>query len=200
MPHWAGEQIRVLIEPNSQIVMFITVAIDFLCSRRTNQGLPIRDREPKIRCRACSISSRLAVGRFNESMLHPQPGVRLRLVQNVLNVATPSAVGGRHGGTWARPPAKAADRLRAKARRSRSDLYPREDIGIGACSKCAFAAPVSGDINAISTLWTPVAEAAAETDGFSLAAMLVLAGLTSVNVLHDEAGVVMLLDHPMRRL
>jgi hypothetical protein len=58
----------------------------------------------------------------------------------------------------------------------------------------------SGDINAISTLWTPVAEAAAETDGFSLAAMFVLAGLTSVNVLHDEAGVVMLLDHPMRRL
>jgi hypothetical protein len=37
----------------------------------------------KIRCRACSISSRLAVGLFDESMLHPQPGVRLRLVQNV---------------------------------------------------------------------------------------------------------------------
>jgi hypothetical protein len=49
-------------------------------------------------------------------------------------------------------------------------------------------------------LWTPVAEAAAETDDFSLAAMFVLAGLTSVNVLHDEAGVVMLLDDPMRRL
>ena len=30
MPHWAVEQIRVLIAPNSQIVMFITVAIDFL--------------------------------------------------------------------------------------------------------------------------------------------------------------------------
>jgi hypothetical protein len=29
MPHWAVEQIRVLIAPNSQIVMFITVAIDF---------------------------------------------------------------------------------------------------------------------------------------------------------------------------
>jgi hypothetical protein len=30
MPHWAVQQIRVLIAPNSQIVMFITVAIDFL--------------------------------------------------------------------------------------------------------------------------------------------------------------------------
>ena len=30
MPYWAVQQIRVLIAPNSQIVMFITVAIDFL--------------------------------------------------------------------------------------------------------------------------------------------------------------------------
>jgi hypothetical protein len=30
MPHWAVQQILVLIAPNSQIVMFITVAIDFL--------------------------------------------------------------------------------------------------------------------------------------------------------------------------
>jgi len=30
MPHWAVEQIRVPMAPNSQIVMFITVAIDFL--------------------------------------------------------------------------------------------------------------------------------------------------------------------------
>ena len=70
MPHWAVEQIRVLIAPNSQIVMFITVAIDFLVQPKGQSGPPIRvaSKKPKIRSRACSISSRLAVGLFNESM------------------------------------------------------------------------------------------------------------------------------------
>jgi hypothetical protein len=40
MPHWAGEQIRVLIEPNSQIVMFITVAIDFLVQPKDQSRPP----------------------------------------------------------------------------------------------------------------------------------------------------------------
>jgi hypothetical protein len=39
MPHWAGEQIRVLIEPNSQIVMFITVAIDFLVQPKDQSAI-----------------------------------------------------------------------------------------------------------------------------------------------------------------
>ena len=42
MPHWAVEQIRVLIAPNSQIVMFITVAIDFLVQPKGQSRPPIR--------------------------------------------------------------------------------------------------------------------------------------------------------------
>ena len=42
MPHWAVEQIRVLIAPNSQIVMFITVAIDFLVQPKGKPRPPIR--------------------------------------------------------------------------------------------------------------------------------------------------------------
>ena len=38
MPHWAVEQIRVLIAPNTQIVMFITVAIDFLVQPKGQSG------------------------------------------------------------------------------------------------------------------------------------------------------------------
>jgi hypothetical protein len=38
MPHWAVEQIRVLIGPNSQIVMFITVAIDFPVQPKRVEG------------------------------------------------------------------------------------------------------------------------------------------------------------------
>jgi hypothetical protein len=36
MQHWAAEQIRVLIAPNSEIVMFITVAIDFILQPKGN--------------------------------------------------------------------------------------------------------------------------------------------------------------------
>jgi hypothetical protein len=36
MQHWAVEQIRVLIAPNSEIVMFITVAIDFILQPKGN--------------------------------------------------------------------------------------------------------------------------------------------------------------------
>jgi len=70
MPRWAVEQVRVLIAPNSQIVMFITVAIDFLVQPKGQSRPPIRvaHKKLKIRSRACSISSHLAVGLFNESM------------------------------------------------------------------------------------------------------------------------------------
>ena len=42
MPHWAVEQIRVPMAPNSQIVMFITVAIDFLVQPKGQSGPPKR--------------------------------------------------------------------------------------------------------------------------------------------------------------
>ena len=51
MPHWAVEQIRVLIAPNSQIVMFITVAIDFLVQPKSQSRPPIKSRtENKVSC------------------------------------------------------------------------------------------------------------------------------------------------------
>jgi hypothetical protein len=70
MPDWAVEQIRVLISPNSEIVMFITAAIDFVVQPKGQSRSPkeSRTKKPKIRSRACSISSHLAVGVFNESM------------------------------------------------------------------------------------------------------------------------------------
>jgi hypothetical protein len=70
MPDWAVEQIRVLISPNSEIVMFITAAIDFVVQPKGQSRSPkeSRTKKPKIRSRACSISSHLAVGLFNESM------------------------------------------------------------------------------------------------------------------------------------
>jgi len=74
MPRWAVEQVRVLIAPNSQIVMFITVAIDFLVQPKGQSRPPIRvaNKKPKIRSRTCSISSHLAVGLFKESMPIPE--------------------------------------------------------------------------------------------------------------------------------
>ena len=49
MPHWAVEQIRVLISPNSQIVMFITAAIDFLVQPKGKSRPPHKSREQKNR-------------------------------------------------------------------------------------------------------------------------------------------------------
>jgi hypothetical protein len=54
MPHRAVEQIRVLIAPNSQIVMFITVAIDFLVQpkgqSRPTKGVANKKTENKVSC------------------------------------------------------------------------------------------------------------------------------------------------------
>ena len=92
MPHWAVEQIRVPMAPNSQIVMFITVAIDFLVQPKGQSGPPIRvaNKKPKIRSSACSISSRLAVGLFNEiNLRRGLPSTKRRLVRYTVEPPTP---------------------------------------------------------------------------------------------------------------
>ena len=65
MPHWAVEQIRVLIAPNSQIVMFITVAIDFLVQPKGQSGPPIRVREQKTENKVSCLRYFIAFGRWS---------------------------------------------------------------------------------------------------------------------------------------
>ena len=73
---------------------------------------------------------------------------------------------------------------------------PREDIG--ACSKCAFAAPDLGDINAISHSGRPSPRPRPKPTTFHWPRCSFLLGLRALTSFTNEAGVVMLLDDPMR--
>jgi hypothetical protein len=65
MPHWGVEQIRVLIAPNSQIVMFITVAIDFLVQPKGQSRPPIRVANKKTENKVSYLQYFIAFGRWS---------------------------------------------------------------------------------------------------------------------------------------
>ena len=64
MPHWAVEQIRVLISPNSQIVMFITAAIDFLVQPKGKSRPPTRVANKKTKNKVSCLQYFIAFGRW----------------------------------------------------------------------------------------------------------------------------------------